>query len=217
MPIPALLLSMFMVKIKTLLLESIKKRTRKIWELVIKDSCSVMLLMNGILKPFIHTLMSLLIVFARRWLFKERMEKSHGWDQIANLRLLLNMKNYQEVLLNQSESTISWSPLNTLRKLRTKRLSQLLPRKLSTRLFQQRCLKIPRLLSTHLDALMLEAQLLMPVWPEEKSLLILMVDGAHMVEVLSQVKIIPRLIDQLLTMPDMLLNHWLPMVSHIEF
>jgi len=201
----------------TLLLESIKKRTRKIWELVIKDSCSVMLLMNGILKPIIHTLTSLLIVYARRWLSKERAEKSHGWDQIANLRSLSNMKNYQEVLLNQSESTISWSPLNTLRKLRTKRLSQLLLRKLSKRLSQLRCLKIPRLLSTHLDALMLEAQLLMLVWPEEKSLSILMVDGAHMVEVLSQVKIIPRLIDQLLTMPDMLLNHWLPMVSHIEF
>jgi len=61
-----------------LLLESIKKRTRKIWELVIKDSCSVMLLMNGILKHFIHTLTSLLIVYARRWLSKERAEKSHG-------------------------------------------------------------------------------------------------------------------------------------------
>jgi len=78
MPIPALLLSMFMDKIRTLLLESIKKRTRKIWELVIKDSCSVMLLMNGILKHFIHTLTSLLIVYARRWLSKERAEKSHG-------------------------------------------------------------------------------------------------------------------------------------------
>jgi hypothetical protein len=78
MPIPALLLSMFMDKMLTLLLESIKKRMRKIWELVIKDSCSVMLLMNGILKLFIHTLTSLLIVYARRWLSKERAEKSHG-------------------------------------------------------------------------------------------------------------------------------------------
>jgi hypothetical protein len=78
MLIPALLLSMFMDKMLTLLLESIKKRTRKIWELVIKDSCSVMLLMNGILKPITHTLTSLLIVYARRWLNKERAEKSHG-------------------------------------------------------------------------------------------------------------------------------------------
>jgi len=201
----------------TLLLESIKLRMRKIWELVIKDSCSVMLLMSGILKHYIHTLTSLLIVYARRWLSKERVEKSHGWDQIANLKLLLNTRNYQEVLLNQLEYTISWSPLNTLRRLRTRRLLQLLPRKSSKRLYQLICWKTPRLLSTHLDALMLEAQLLMLVWLEEKLLSILMVDGAHMVEVLSLVKIIPRLIDQLLTMLDMSLNHWLPMVSHIEF
>jgi len=78
MPTPALLLSMFTDKIRTSLLVSIKKKMRKIWELVIKDSCSVMLLMNGILRLFIHTLTFLLTVFARRWLFKERVEKSHG-------------------------------------------------------------------------------------------------------------------------------------------
>jgi hypothetical protein len=78
MPTLALLSSMFTDKIRTLLLEFIKKKMRKIWELVIKDSCSVMPPMSGILKPFIHILTFLLTAFAKRWPSKERMEISHG-------------------------------------------------------------------------------------------------------------------------------------------
>ena len=78
MLIHAQLFLMFMDKTLTLLLVFIKKRRKKIWELVIKDLCLVMLLMNGILKHFIHIPMFLLTVFARRWPCKERMEKFHG-------------------------------------------------------------------------------------------------------------------------------------------
>jgi hypothetical protein len=71
-------LSMFMLKMLTLPVPCTRAKVKKIWEQVIKDSCSDMLLMSGILKPFIHTLTSLLIKFARRWLSKERMESPHG-------------------------------------------------------------------------------------------------------------------------------------------
>jgi hypothetical protein len=78
MLIHAQLLLMFMDKIKTLQLVFMDKRMKKIWVLVIKDSCLVMLPMSGILKHFIHILMFLLTVFAKRWPFKERMEIFHG-------------------------------------------------------------------------------------------------------------------------------------------
>merc|ERR1712023_5075 len=56
------------------------------------------------------------------------------------------------------------------------------------------------------------AQLLMPDSLAEKLLLILMEDGAHMVEVPSLEKINQRSIGLLPTMVDMLPSQWLPMV-----
>lgn len=73
-------------KIKILLRVFMQIKAKKIWELVIKDLCLVMLQMNGTPLLFIHIPTFLLTNSARRWLSKERMDLSHGWDQTANHR-----------------------------------------------------------------------------------------------------------------------------------
>merc|ERR1711935_625463 len=131
--------------------------------------------------------------------------------------LLLNIKNYQEVLSSHLECIIFLFPPNMLQMYQTMLLDQPSLKRLSTRLSQRICLLTPKSLSTHQDASMLEVQQLMQDLPEEKSSLILMVVGAHMEVVLSQERTPPRLIDPLLIMEDMLPSLLLLMDLLTEF
>jgi hypothetical protein len=74
----AMSLSMFTHKMLILLQVYMEIKKKKIWELVIKDSCLDMPLMNGMIPYYIHTLMFFQIKFAKKWQYKERMVRSHG-------------------------------------------------------------------------------------------------------------------------------------------
>lgn len=76
--ITAMSSSMFMHKMQTLLPLFMRQRKKKTWELVIKVSCSDMQQTSGILRLFIHTLMSLLTKSARKWPLPERTDLFHG-------------------------------------------------------------------------------------------------------------------------------------------
>ena len=117
MELTVMSLSMFMLKMLILPQVYMVIKMKKIWVLEIKDWCSDMPLTNGTVKYYIHILMYYLTKFVNWWQRRERMVKSHGWDQIANLKLLLNIKNLKRVMLNQLEYIISLSQPNMLQKL----------------------------------------------------------------------------------------------------
>lgn len=78
MLITAMSLSMFMLKTKTLPIVFMNQKMRQTWALVIKVSCLVMPLMNGMTPYYTHTHMCLPINSVRKWQSRERMDLSHG-------------------------------------------------------------------------------------------------------------------------------------------
>jgi hypothetical protein len=78
MVVLVMLLSMYTLRMPTLLHQSMRIKMKKIWVLEIKDSCLDMLLTNGTLNYYIHTPMFFQIKSAKKWQRKERMVESHG-------------------------------------------------------------------------------------------------------------------------------------------
>ena len=200
-------------------LRSLKPSTfKRIWMtsvLEIKVSCSDMPPTNGTRKPSTPTLTTCLTSSVKRWLRLDTQELFHGWDQIANHKLLLNTSK-KESKSNQSESTIYWSLLNTTQKYLTKKSTKFLLNKLLRKSAQQNFLSTLNSLSTHLVHSFSEDPLQIQDWPEERSSLIPMVVGPHTEVVLSQERTPPRSTDQLATMPDMSPSPSLPLVSATE-